>query len=187
MILYAAMIDDPREQTRFNELYEGYRGQMYAVAYRVLNDQGLAEDAVHEAFFGIAMSMKTVPEGNGPELRAYLFTCAKHAALRIAQKEYRQEQVYEQQTPILELAPSAFEEVERSEDYDRLVAAIRQLDPIYRDVLLMHFVYELSLDEVADRLCRKKKTVKQQLTRAKKLLTELYRKEDPANEAAVNL
>ena len=80
MILYAAMIEDPREQTRFDELYEGYRGQMYAVAYRVLKDRTLAEDAVHEAFLGVAMSMKTVPEGNGPELRAYLFTCAKHAA-----------------------------------------------------------------------------------------------------------
>ena len=187
MILYAAMIDDPHEQTRFNALYEGYRGRMYVVAYRVLNDHGLAEDAVHDAFLGIAMSMKTVPDGDGPEVCAYLYTCAKNAALRILQKEYRQEQVYEQSTQILEVGPSAFDEVEQSDDYDRLVAAIRQLSPTYRDVLLMHYVYELSLDEIADRLFRKKKTVKQQLTRAKKLLADLYRKEDPANEAIVSL
>ena len=87
MIIYAAIIDDPKEQTRFNELYEGYRKQMYMVAFRVLHDHGLAEDAVHNAFMGIAMSIKTVPDGEGKEIRAYLFTCAKNAALRILKKK----------------------------------------------------------------------------------------------------
>lgn len=187
MLFYTALIEDENEQVYFNELYEGYRGRMYAVAYRVLNDHGLAEDAVHDAFLGVAMSIKTIPRGPEAEVRAYLFTCVKHAALRIREKERRQDQIYVQEKESVEIVPSAYEQVEQSEDYERLVRAIRQLDPIYRDVLLMRYVYSLSLDEVAARLCRKKKTVKQQLTRAKKILTELYRKEGAADGAAVNL
>ena len=83
--------------------------------------------------------------------------------------------------------PSAYEEVEKSDEYDRLVCAIRKLDAIYRDVLLMHYVYDLSLDEIAVKLSRKKKTVKQQLTRGKKQLLALYRKEGSADEAVINL
>ena len=187
MILYAALIDDPKEQSRFVALYEGYRKQMYLVALRVLQDQALAEDAVHNAFFGIAMSMKHVPEGGGDEVRAYVLTCAKNAALRIRWKESRQAQLTKGPIPVIPNAASAYEEFEQSEDYDRLLNAIRKLPPIYRDVLLMHYVYELDLDEISIKLSRKKATVKQQLFRGKQQLLALYRKEGDPDAEAVNL
>ena len=187
MLLYAALIDDPQEQRRFVSIYENYRKQMYAVAINVLHDPELAEDAVHNAFLGIASSMKCVPKGTDDSVRAYVLVCAKNAARRVLAKELRQRDLTNSLIELPLDAPSAYEEFEQSEDYDRLVKAIRRLSPIYRDVLLMHYVYELRLDEIAARLERKKGTVKQQLERGKKQLLELYRKEGASDEKAVNL
>lgn len=178
MLAYAAMIDDPKEQSRFVRLYEGYQKQMYAVAYRILKDQMLSEDAVQTAFLGIAKNMRSVPTEDDAQIRAYLFTCAKHAAFRIMEQENRQKSAVDQMIERYEESPSAFSQIEASDDYHRLVAAIRQLEPIYRDVLLMRYVYACSLDEIAEKLQRKKKTVKQQITRAKKQLLTLYEGRD---------
>lgn len=178
MLAYAAMIDVPKEKSRFVRLYEGYQKQMYAVAYRILKDQMLAEDAVQTAFYGIAKNMRSVPSDDEAQIKAYLFTCAKHAAFRIMEQENRQKSAADQLIEIYADAPSAFSQVEEADDYHRLVAAIRQLEPIYRDVLLMHYVYACDLDEIAEKLQRKKKTVKQQITRAKKQLLALYERRD---------
>ena len=126
-------------------------------------------------------------EGTDDSVRAYVLVCAKNAARRVLAKELRQRDLTNSLIELPLDAPSAYEEFEQSEDYDRLVKAIRRLSPIYRDVLLMHYVYELRLDEIAARLERKKGTVKQQLERGKKQLLELYRKEGASDEKAVNL
>ena len=187
MLFYAALIDDPKEQSRFVALYEGYRKQMYYTALRILQDQTLAEDAVHNAFLGIARSMKRVPQGNGDEVRAYVLTCAKNAALTIRWKESRQTQLTQELIEVIPDGASAYEEFEKSEDYERLLKSIRRLSPIYRDVLLMHYVYELDLDEISVKLSRRKATVKSQLFRGKQQLLALYRKEGDPDAEAVSL
>lgn len=48
------IIDSPEEKRVFVVIYEKYRYLMMKVAYDVLKDNFLAEDAVHEAFIKIA-------------------------------------------------------------------------------------------------------------------------------------
>ena len=54
MFIYLMMIDSPEEQSKFEKVYLTYKGLMYHTAYKVLNNEEDAEDAVHNAFVKIA-------------------------------------------------------------------------------------------------------------------------------------
>jgi RNA polymerase sigma-70 factor (ECF subfamily) len=178
VIAYAALIDEQEDLLRFTSLAEKYQKEMFRIARSVLHENQLAEDAVQNALYGAAVSIKKVP-GEENEARVYLMSCAKHAALRIKAEEAKQSAIPVPE--VLEVTPEedpTFAEVERSDDYERLLTAIRSLDEIYQDALLHFYVYGQSIKEMAQLFGRKPSTVRQQLTRGRRLLAELYRKEE---------
>ena len=174
---YLNMITGQTDKLRFEQLYHSYRKQMLAVAYRILENPDDAEDAVQDALLGIVKSISSLRELEDTALRAYVLTAAKNAALKIL---YRNKKGTDTER-ILELdykeSESVFQTVLNTMAADLLLRAMRQLDPIYRDVLLLTYVQECDLQETAATLGRKEETVRKQLYRGRKLLIELCRKE----------
>lgn len=176
LLLYTAMIDEKPDQLRFERIYHSYRKQMMLVADRVLHNRDEAEDAVQNALLGIARNIKNVPQDERVE-RAYVLTAAKNAALLLLPKQQQRNAMLDISDLNLQSQDDLFQQVLNCLNYDLLMRAMRQLDPIYRDVLLLVYVQEQSLDAAANILQRKKETVRKQLQRGKKLLIELCRKE----------
>ena len=174
---YLNMITDRSDKIRFEQLYNSYRKQMLAVACRILRNSDDAEDAVQDALLGIARNITSLHALDERALRAYVLTAVKNAALKILSKKQKEAET----NWILELNPdeteSVFQSVLNSMDTDLLLRAMRQLDPIYRDVLLLTYVQEQDLRETAAILGRKEETVRKQLYRGRKMLIELCRKE----------
>ena len=174
--MYTAIVEKMPDRTRFERIYYSYCKQMVFVAMRVLHNQNDAEDAVQNALLGIARNIQNVPEDDRIE-KAYVLTAAKNAALSMQSKK----QPLEVSLDISELPiPSTedlFQRVLDSQNYDLLLRAMGQLEPLYREVLMLVYVQEQSVKEAAEILCRKEETVKKQLQRGKKQLIELCRKE----------
>lgn len=175
--VYLNMITDQPDKLRFEHLYRSYHKQMLIVASRILRDSNDAEDAVQDALLGIARNIASLRSMDERSLRAYVLTTAKNAALKILNRNQKAEETER----ILELnyseSETLFQAVLNSMDADLLLRAMRQLDPLYRDVLLLTYVRELSLQETAAILGRKEETVRKQLYRGRKLLVDLCRKE----------
>jgi RNA polymerase sigma-70 factor, ECF subfamily len=62
-------------------------------------------------------------------------------------------------------SPSPFEQCANGEDRDRLAAALLQLEPLYREVLVLRFHEDLSLEEIANVTRAPLSTVKSRLYR----------------------
>ena len=178
MLAYASLIDDRAELLKFNELVERYQIEMLRIARSILHDYHLAEDAVQNALSGIAVSFSKIPSEDPDAVHTYFLSCAKHAAIRIKKTQ--------EKLPTAELTDLAsftqddnptFEAIAQSEDYDRLLSAIRQLDEIYQDALLHYYVFDQSVKEIAKLFGEKPSTIRQRLSRGRKLLSELCRKE----------
>ena len=96
-MLYADLIDDAGNRLRFEEIYETYCRQMFYKANSILRDEHEAEDAVHDAFIGIARNMKTVAAiANEQDLRYYVLRAAENAAYN----RTRQTKHYAQAVPL---------------------------------------------------------------------------------------
>lgn len=178
MIAYAALIDDAEDLSKFTKLAERYQEEMFRIARSVLHDHQLAEDAVQNALYGVAVSFSKIPSDDPDAVHVYLLSCAKYAALRIKKTERRiQTTELTDLTGFMQEDDPTFAEIEQSEDYDLLLAAIRQLDEIYQDALLHYYVFGQSVKEIAKLFGEKQSTIRQRLSRGRKLLAELCRKE----------
>lgn len=176
-IMYMALIDNEADQLRFIEIYNSYRKQMFTVAHRILHDHFEAEDAVQTALLQIAKNIANVPVGMEKLTRAYVLTSVKRAALKMlpdAKKRIEAEDITE---VVVSTDENLFERLCASQDYDLLLRAMRQLPQLYREVLLLICVQEMSTKSVAELLGRREGTIRQQVRRGKQLLVEICRKE----------
>ena len=185
LLLYTAMIDDTQDQLRFEDIYYSYRKQMLLVAQRILHDPMEAEDAVQTAFLGIARQIKRIPAGNPQIVRSYVLTAAKNAAINMLPKRQQQNELLSISELDVADDHNLFDQIASSQDYELLFKAIRKLPAIYREVLMLKYVQELTMKEIAALLGRKVTTIHQQITRGKKLLIAQCREEgmDFAKEA----
>ena len=154
----------------FDDLFLAYHRQMLFVAQRILENPTDAEDAVQNALVKLYRLRHTIP--TDPRVcRAYVLTAAKHAALDLKEKEKKSLNIDDL---VLSDKTDLFDEIAASEDYDRLLSVLRELPDLYRDVLMLRYVRELTVKEIAQLLNRKEWAVRKQLTRGKALVQELY-------------
>lgn len=156
----------------FEALVSGYQKQMYFVALSILHNHHDAEDAVQTALLRISRQLKNLPE-NEQALRAYVLTAVKHTALNLLPKQSKDADL---DNVIAVSSEDLFETIVASQEYDRLLAAIKSLPATYREVLLLRYVQQLDTKEIAKLLDRPRGTIQKQITRAKALLVQIYQK-----------
>lgn len=105
----------------------------------------------------------------------WLFTVARNQVIDLRRKRTMSsldemfENCGEEDRPMgIEIAadgPSPFDQCSGWEDRDRLVAALMQMEPLYREVLVLRFQEDLSLEEIATVTHAPLSTVKSRLYR----------------------
>ena len=148
------------------ELYREHRQRLYTVAYAILDQPEDAEDEVHDTFVRLAENRHRLHIRSGEEGRALLTAIARNAAIDRLRHRERANLPLPTFCPDVEDRPSAVAEA------DALLAAVRALPPLYRDVLLLAGVYGYAPREIATLLGISEATVRQRLSRARKQLKE---------------
>lgn len=174
---------DDRDQRFFEKLYMSYRSHMYSVAFSILKESSLAEDAVHDTFLRIAAKHIKMLESieNEQDRRNYLLKATRNTSINILNKNKCKticNNMYMQGVlGVPDLSDDDFvESICTRNDYKQVILAMSTLDHRYSDVLYYHFVMELTVAEVAKLQEKSINTVKKQLVRGKKLLlSELER------------
>ncbi len=154
----------------FDDLFLAYHRQMLFVAQRILGNPSDAEDAVQNALVKLYRLRRTIPED--PRVcRAYVLTAAKRAALDLKEKEKKSVNIDDL---VLSGKGDLFDDIAASEDYDRLLSVLRDLPDLYREVLMLRYVQELSVKEIAQLLGRNEWAIRKQLARGKALVQKNY-------------
>jgi len=155
----------------FEALYYRYRDWVYRLAWRFTGNQQDALDVLQETFtyllgkfpgFELTASMTT-----------FLYPVVKHLSIAVHNKNRR---FTSDEDVISELAAPASKETERSRS--ELAAALTVLPEEQREVLLMRFIDNMSLQEVATALNIPLGTVKSRLHHALKTLRKDRRTRD---------
>ncbi|MBQ7117568.1 MAG: sigma-70 family RNA polymerase sigma factor [Clostridia bacterium] len=174
--IYLALIDSEEDKVKFQEIYEGYRKQMWYTAKEILQDDALAEDAVHDAFLGMAKIFPRIKGFSENGMRAYAVTCARNAALKYIKKNKAAEVISIDGSLSLEDIRSA-EEMLEQETAELAASILEKMPPLYSEVLYLRFAADMTDKEIALQLNRKETTVRQQLMRGRRMFLEFFRKE----------
>ena len=179
LMMYLSIVETPEERSLFEQIYYTYCKQMFFVANGILDNEILAEDALQEAFLGIAKQItlfRDMPEQNR---KAYMLTAAKNAAINIGKQEQRINQYRTgfNETAIYSYADQALEEQIFQETNQVLFSAIAKLPAFQRDILMLRYSNDMNCSQIAIALDKKPSTVRKELSRARKALRNSCKKE----------
>jgi RNA polymerase sigma factor (sigma-70 family) len=145
-----ALIATPEGDLALAELYDRYGRVAYGLAYRVLQDSALAEDAVQEAFLTVWRNAGTYVRERGRP-NAWILTLVHRRAVDLVRREQRRRTApaeLEAEQPSL-----AAEEEATIRDRRRAVQdALRQLPADQREAIELAYYGGLTQSELAERL-----------------------------------
>ncbi len=167
---YLSLLDTQEEKSKLEQLYYQYRTLMKYIAFEVLKDNGLAEDAVHESFMKLTRHLDGIEIVDSPKTKAFLVIVVRNTALDILKKN-RQINVVSMDETIeyKQVFNRALDNFGVQEIYD----AIKRLPDIYRDIIELKVYYELSDKKVADILGVSYQAFRKRLQRARMALKEI--------------
>lgn len=168
---------DSHKSPRFIErCYKLYEQKMYQVAYSILRDEGMAEDAVQEAFVKLMKSDTSFTDVKSDDCKRYLITVIKHASITIYNKRKREQEMFYFSDRDEEFEQEEIEQLDAEREQVRL--AINQLPEKYYEVLDCMIVREMTVKETAQALSISEANVRKRFERAKVLLKTIVKGSD---------
>jgi len=168
-----AIIATPEGDLALAELYDRYGKIAYGLAYRVLRDSALAEDAVQEAFITVWRTAGTYIRERGKP-RTWLLTLVHRRAVDLVRREERRRvaEPGEEPTPT---TPAAEEEATLRDRRRAVQGALRQLPADQREALELAYYCGLTQTELAEQLGVPLGTVKSRMFAGLRRLGDLLR------------
>jgi RNA polymerase sigma-70 factor (ECF subfamily) len=166
------------DEAALEGLYQRYGTACFALARRLLDDAGLAEDVTQQVFLALWQGHGYDPARGA--VSTWLLSITHHKAVDAIRREGRQRKVASHD-PLIELAaaPGPDDEAWRRLRADRTRAALRTLSAEMREVLLLAYYGGYSQREIADLTGLPLGTVKSRtLAAMKRLRTELHAVDD---------
>ena len=174
--LFLSIIEDHKNDSKFELIYNDYHEMLYNIAFGITQNHHDAEEAMQIALFAIAEDIENVKIDNIPMLKSYLYKITKNASIDLLRSKKRFSSLLNVDDFLLvSSSEDISNSVEGDEQYKQIVKYILQMPSIYRDVLSLYFLEEMSTNRISKVLKRKLSTVKQQLNRGTKLLRAILR------------
>lgn len=162
------------DRSAFEDLFTLYRDDVFRFAFLVVRDSSLAQDVVQEAFLKVFRSIGKFQFRSS--FKSWLYRVAVNEAITILRRRKIKEELDPAPgaTRDQSSAPSRDWQPEEaaldSEERRFLHAAIGQLDPVHRSVVVLKYFHEFSDTEIATVIGCPAGTVKSRLHRARELL-----------------
>ena len=177
------------DSEKLTRLYEKYKYMMFSVANKILNDKSLAEDAVHQSFIKIVDKLDRIEEENEAGTKSFLYIICRNVAIDMYNDSKSENQNIDSidiidvaDNNISYISDEPFNTLVNREASEKLLRNINELSDIYRDVIILEYLYDYSKKEIAELLNLSYDTVKKRSERARKILFEILVREECFHE-----
>jgi len=160
-----------RPAMTFDDVVREHQDAVYGAALRVLGDRDAALDAANQTFMKAYRSRASYDPSR--PIKHWLLRIAINEAITIGRARTRERARSASEADAVSLADSAALPERAAldrESRDGIRAAVARLPDLYREVVVLRYFNELSVDEVAAVLGRSSSTVGVQLLRGRQLL-----------------
>lgn len=157
------------DTSAYQEIYERYWQVLFRFSRKMLQDETIAKDVVQEVFTTL-WTKRTTLNISAP-LAAYLYTLTRNRILDLVKRSKVENKYLESLRDFIQLNHTTPDRLYiQKELYDQIEHEIQHLPEKMRIVFEMSRKQQKSNQEIADELLISKKTVKNQLSNALKLL-----------------
>ena len=167
------------QKKTFADIYDENKNAFFSAAMSILHNEQDAEDAVQEAFVHIYKNMKKICSVPDSAQRSLLMAIVRNTSIDIYRRNSKER---EHTQPMDENMPGVPAEFFESFEYSRLCSAINRLFPLYKDIIYLYYIHQLSAAKIASLLNISRHTVYKRIERAKILLKKELEEGGDENE-----
>lgn len=171
------VFDTIEEKILAEKLYDKYSKFMFKVAYTILNDNFLTEDAVQQSFVKLIKNLNKIDEKQEKRTRNFIGLITKNVSIDIYNKTKNQPICLDDDYAA-DISYDISHIIINKETIFRLKTHIKALKPIYQIPLLLNVEQGLSVNEIAEIIDLKPKTVQKRIERARAQLVNALLEED---------
>jgi len=171
------------DQRAFGQLVERYQDQVYTLACRTLGQKDRAEDVAQEAFI---RSWRAISGFRGQsKFSSWLYRITLNSCFSELRRQRRSsENITEEELEFLKIPnPTNSNFVSNLEKHDLVEKLLKRLPPVYRSIVILHYLQGLDCQEISQVTDRPVGTVKAYLHRARAHLrdsaVQLLKTRDP--------
>ncbi len=145
----------------FDELLKSIQTALFRYIFRLVGEHGLAEDVTQEVFLIIYHKIRWLE--NPQVFRAWSYRIASREAFKRLKKERSWTEQIRDEEVLEKISAAETTEIYEPELIEKLPALIANISPASRAVLILHYLDEMPLSEVAEILDISLGTVKSRL------------------------
>lgn len=172
------------DSAAFDEIYILFNRRLLNFLARMARNRSVAEDVLEETWLRLVSAGENLRADT--HLGPWLFTVARNLYVSYCRSRVR-ETAYSADVTFLwpgEMPKTPFDLASLSEFEERLEAAIAELPPVYREVILLVGVEQLRPVDAAEVCGITPESLRQRLKRARDSLSRSLAKQDPAETLA---
>lgn len=180
--------DDLDYITRVEQVYKEYRNLVYTIAYAILRDNELAEDATQETMLKLLKHSDKIDPDKKAETKNYVARVARNTSFDFYNDRKRDQSAHEFAEELMIKTQSANDEndpekyVITNESVNRIIDEIRNMDPKYSDPLRFQKFNGHNITEIADIMGVCERTVHYRIDKAKRILKAKLMEEETYDE-----
>lgn len=175
-------IENDEDRIKIEQIYSKYKDCLYWVAYNILHDRMLSEDAVHETIIRAMGHIHNIDDINSYKTVIFLVIICRNVSIDIYRKNKK---IWENECTMedIEMFESGNENDPleiyiTNESVKGLIDTIKQLNGKYGDVLLLKYVSECSNKEIMSLLNISYDAVIKRVERGRVMLAKAMEKEE---------
>lgn len=165
---------------KFEEIVNKYTNLAYKIAIDMTSSPEDSQDLVQEAYLSLYLHFKEYKKVQENEIKNILCKIILNKCKDYLKSNKRKEQTVLEDISNIEefnLQSDFIDDLIKKDKNDFIRKKIQELNNPYKTLLTQYYIEEKTLEEISKKQNTTKGTVKVQLTRGKKLLKEILRKE----------
>ncbi len=164
---YLSLVDSPEEKSKVEEIYHEYKRLIIYLALSKLQDEHLAEEALHEVMLAVIDQIKKLQDRDKNGIKSFIYLATRNVCVDILRKELRRktESIDDVSVHIQNAA-----DPQDSLNEKIVMDCIAEMPPIYRDILELTAFYGLTIKECAKALKISQSAARKRLERARAII-----------------
>ena len=175
-----SIIQNPEDSEKVKRLYEEYKDILLNVAYGILKNRILAEDAVQDTFEKIIKNVHKIDEDNKYKTVAFLSIICRNTAINNSKNQLylnKDENLHDEIVSVGKDTKNPLSIIIEKENRQLLIKLIKLLDFKYRDPIVLKYYMDFNYKQISKLLDISEEATRKRLQRAKEKLFEMINKE----------
>ncbi|NSL90482.1 RNA polymerase sigma factor [Chitinophaga solisilvae] len=165
------------DSAAFNAIYDRYSKMLYLFIYSKLDTAEISKDVLQDLFISLWEKRKTLVLQES--LKSYLYQAARHKIIDIYRKNATYRKYLQQLIEHFDAQPhSIVDTVDYKARTQELFEAINHLPERMKEIFMLSRFENLSIEQISTHLGLSQQTVKNQITKALKILRTNYAQTD---------